>query len=131
MKRQKLFIIYNRKIILVIFVIGLLYGCKKDDNSQPPAIQESGNVAIDWYKLQLRILLNANPVTNNATNFSNFGYVGVGLYEAVYPGIKGSVSLSTVLNQMPAMPAADKYKDYVWTASANAAIRLSELPKVI
>jgi hypothetical protein len=55
-------------------------------------------------------------------NMSNFGYIGVGLYESVHPGIKGSVSLATKLYQMPSMPAAEVHKPYLWSASANAAL---------
>ncbi|MEJ7738293.1 MAG: vanadium-dependent haloperoxidase [Chitinophagaceae bacterium] len=53
---------------------------------------------------------------------SNFGYIGDGLYESVHPGIKGSVSLSTKLYQMPGMPAAAPSQPYLWAASANAAL---------
>jgi hypothetical protein len=76
----------------------------------------------DWYKLLTRIQLHQNPAPMAQLNMSNFGYIGVGLYESVHPGIKGSVSLSTKLYQMPAMPATEKSKHYLWAASANAAL---------
>jgi hypothetical protein len=66
--------------------------------------------------------LNTTPPANALLNNSNFGYIGVGLYEAVRPGIKGAESLSSVLYQMPQMPAAEPGKDYMWRASANAAL---------
>jgi hypothetical protein len=110
---------------LTLFTIAftcLFFACKKSDKDFLSAEKENSSVAIDWYKLQLRIMLHANPATNNAANSSNFGYIGTALYEAVRPGIKRSVSLSTKLYQMPAMPAAETNMDYLWTASANAAL---------
>ena len=83
------------------------------------ATEESADVVYDWYKLiaQIQLLSNPSPVLQN---YRNFGFVGVGLYEAVQPGIKGAVSLSTKLYQMPAMPTPESNKDYLWGASANA-----------
>ncbi len=90
---------------------------------QPPKYtQEKADVVYDWYKLIARIQRPANPQPNGILNNRNFGYIGVGLYEAVQPGIKGAVSLSTKLYQMPAMPEPEMYKEYVWGASANAAL---------
>ena len=51
-----------------------------------------------------------------------FGYIGIGLYESVRYDIKNSVSLSTKLYQMPAMPAKENNKSYNWQVSANAAM---------
>jgi hypothetical protein len=76
----------------------------------------------DWYKLAARIQLFTAPPPVVIANNRNFGYVGVGLYEAVRPGIKGSVSLSSVLYQAPSFPEADSHKDYLWGASANAVL---------
>src|SRR5258705_5907440 len=86
--------------------------------SAPTALHESADVAIDWYKLQLRILLERNSSLNGAY----FGYLGIGLYESVRYGIKNSVSLSTQLYQMPEMPARENNNGYDWEASANAAM---------
>jgi hypothetical protein len=50
------------------------------------------------------------------------GYVGVGLYESVRPGIRGGISLSTKLYQMPQMPDVEYGQTYYWSAAANAAL---------
>jgi hypothetical protein len=121
MIKQTYFDAFKLTFLGTVFILGLLYGCQKEDHP-PKAQDESATVVYDWYKLQMRILLNANPATNNTLNINNFGYLGVALYEAVRPGIKGSVSLSTQLYQMPTMPAAEKNKQYLWGASANAAL---------
>ena len=86
--------------------------------STPQAEHANAQVAIDWYKLQLRILLERNSSLNGAY----FGYLGIGLYESVRYGIKNSVSLSTQLYQMPEMPARENNNGYDWEASANAAM---------
>jgi hypothetical protein len=113
-------------LFLSFFV--LLNSCKKNDYWPPKATEESANVVHDWYKLLLRIQLHSTPAPMAQLNMSNFGYIGVGLYESVHPGITGSVSLSTKLYQMPEMPAADMHKPHLWAASANAALaRMSRL----
>ena len=86
--------------------------------STPKAENKSAQVAIDWYKLQLRILLERNSSLNGAY----FGYLGIGLYESVRYGIKNSASLSTQLYQMPEMPARENNNGYNWEVSANAAM---------
>ncbi len=81
--------------------------------------EDRGQVATDWYRLQMRILLERNSAFNaNAY----MGYIGIGLYEAVRYGTKHSVSLSTKLYQMPAMPNKENNNGYNWQMSANAAM---------
>ncbi len=109
-------------ILLMIFFSLLIYSCQKKDIRPPKATEESADVVHDWYKLLLRMQLHQNPPPFGLYNISNLGYLGVGLYESVHPGIKGSVSLSTKLYQMPPMPAASKDKPHLWVASANAAL---------
>ncbi|MEO7800408.1 MAG: vanadium-dependent haloperoxidase [Ginsengibacter sp.] len=98
-------------------------GCKKIDihfNGKPPVQKHlPANVAVDWYKLQMRIMLERNSAFNGN---ANFGYLGIGLYEAVRYAIPNSVSLSSKLNQMPAMPAKENNNGYNWEVSANAAM---------
>ncbi len=108
--------------LLLIFFFVFLFSCQKDTDPLPKATDERADVVHDWYKLLIRMQLHQSPPPFALLNMSNFGYIGVGLYESVHPGIKGSVSLSTKLYQMPAMPAAEKKKPYLWAASANAAL---------
>jgi hypothetical protein len=122
---------------LLITALFFLNSCNKTDVSnlkkQDPADLKSdglannrsdeekkadAQVALDWYKLQLRILLERNSALNGVY----FGYIGIGLYESVRYGTEHSVSLSTKLYQMPAMPAKENNKRYNWPASANAAM---------
>ncbi len=121
MKLQSMLKRQNAACLLMISLFIFLFSCKKTDDS-PKATDESADVVHDWYKMILRIQLHQNPAPIAQLNNSNFGYIGVALYESVHPGIKNSVSLSTKLYQMPAMPAAEVKEDYLWAASADAAL---------
>jgi len=74
-----------------------------------------------WYKFMAGLQLR-NPSPPPPLNYRNFAYIGVGLFESVQPGIKGGSSFSPKLYQMPAMPKPDMSEDYLWSASANAAM---------
>jgi hypothetical protein len=110
------------KLLLTVGIISFLYGCHKKDHWPPTATEESADVVYQWYKLVARLQLPSSPQPVVILNHRNFGYIGVGLYEAVRPGIKGAASLSSKLYQMPAMPGANMGEDYLWSASANAAL---------
>ena len=122
MKLQSL--LYSRKTtgLLIVSLFTLLYSCQKPDQWPPKATDENAGVVHDWYKLFIRIQLQQTPPPMAQLNMNNFGYIGVGLYESVHPGIKGSVSLSGKLYQMPVMPTTEVNKPYLWAASANAAL---------
>lgn len=116
-------------LFLAVSAVGLS-SCKKDGTpglewnpkwsheSNPKTMHESADVATDWYNLQAQILLERNSALNGV----HFAYIGIGLYESVRHGIKNSVSLSTKLNQMPAMPGKENNNGYNWELSANAAL---------
>jgi hypothetical protein len=110
----------SSKLFITIMLLGLLSGCMK--HPVPPiANEEPADVVYGWYKLMAKIQLSTTPPQVTLQNIRNLSYVGVGLYEAVSPGIRGAVSLSSKLYQMPAMPAAE-HESYYWSASANAAL---------
>lgn len=114
-----------KKIFLLSAIVTLMIAvnsCNKNDSDfakQASKIEKSSkaDVALDWYKLQLRILLERNSAINGVY----FGYLGIGLYEAVRYETN-SVSLSTKLYQMPEMPAKENNNGYHWEVSANAAM---------
>ncbi|MGZ3909323.1 MAG: hypothetical protein ACXVBR_04540, partial [Flavisolibacter sp.] len=81
----------------------------------------NANIITAWYKLDIGMMLLANPATNNALNAESFSYMGIGLYESVRSGIKGSVSLSQSLYLMPNMPEKDN-NGYDMQVSANAVL---------
>ena len=99
-------------MILVTFSL-FVAGCDKDvfdddptedENTPGKASSASSSVATDWYALQLQMIIKANPSINPILLNRAWGYIGIGLYESVRPGIKNSVSLSQKLYQMPPMP---------------------------
>ena len=120
----------KKKVFLSLVILAVLFSCKKQSEeksvpiaaqkvpSTPKALNASAAVALDWYKLQLRFLLERNSTLNGAY----FGYLGIGLYESVRYGIPNSVSFSTKLAQMPEMPARENNNGYAWEVSANAAM---------
>ena len=126
------------KILSVFVLCIVLYSCKKSDHFRDPlkadaesltrtqqssirATQESADFVYNWYKSMAQIQL-PNPSGAPPINYKNFAYIGVGLFESVQPGIPGGSSFSPKLYQMPAMPKADMNKEYLWSASANAAL---------
>jgi hypothetical protein len=111
----------NHRIHLFIIFTVLLYSCKKIDHV-PPKGDENADVVYAWYKFIAKVQLPAAPQPVVILNNRNFGFIGVGLYEAVRAGSKGSVSLSSKLYQMPAMPQPDKNNNYLWSECANAAL---------
>src|SRR5690349_161838 len=80
------------------------------------------NLLFFLFKFIARMQLSASPQPVVILNNRNFGYIGVGLYESVRPGIKDAASFSSKLYQMPQMPAVQTGQDYLWSASANAAL---------
>ena len=106
--------------LLVIILVVTINSCQKFDLKNYYNHHQNekldANVAIDWYKLQLSILLERNSALNGVY----FGYIGIGLYESVRNGTPGAISLSTRLYQMPEMPATENNKIYNWQVSANA-----------
>ncbi len=57
------------------------------------------------------------PVASRA-----IGCMGIGLYEAIVPGIPDHVSLAGVVHGLPAMPSAGRNAAYHWPSVANAAL---------
>ena len=117
---------HSLKLIALIMVLSVLNSCSKFDHLFPHhdnnKHEESADVLYDWYRLGARMQLYTNPAPVTLANFRVFGYIEVGVYEAVQPGIKGSKSLTSILYQMVPMPKPEEHKDYLWAASANAAM---------
>ncbi len=84
--------------------------------------KDYASVATDWYKLQLRMILQASPAKSNLAVNRLFGYAGISLFEASRFEIPDSKSLYGQLYEMPLIPAPEKNKKYSWVISANAAL---------
>lgn len=113
----------KKKIFAPAIIAWLVFTCSCDKidfpwfhHSDNDPANADARVAHDWYKLEMRILLERNSAMTGAY----FGYLGIGLYESVRNGTEHAVSFSTKLYQMPAMPAAENGRRYNWLVSANA-----------
>jgi hypothetical protein len=84
------------------------------------ATQFDAAVPTAWFDLVQR-LVRGTPGYSPPVASRAFGCLGVGLYEAVAPGIPDHVSLSGILHQLPAMPAANGAA-YHWPSVANATL---------
>ncbi len=120
-------------IALLVFV--MLHSCKKTDlsteslapgaaslRSAPKPSAESADVAYQWYKFMTTLQRPVNPQPVVFIQARAFAYIGIGLFESVQPGINGGSSFAPKLYEMPAMPKPDNSKEYLWSASANAAM---------
>lgn len=116
-------------LVLMLLLVTALYSCQKDiqseraagavDEAAIKADNEGSAVATDWYRLQTRIMLERNSAFNNIL----WGYIGIGLWEAVRPGINGAESFSGKLYRpMPILPETEQNQGYSWPVSANAAL---------
>ena len=120
-----------------LFILMLLMGltaCQKNmepleqdfnkilDSESAKAMRAPATVVNDWYNLQTKMMLYANPNPSPLVTGRFFAYEGMALYEAVRHGIPGSVSLTTLLYQMPALPQKENNNGYSWPVAANAAL---------
>jgi hypothetical protein len=128
------------RTLTVLLLIGMIHSCKKADRLPDSAAKdaealgkagssktakpsaESADVVYQWYHYMEQLQRPVAPQPSPLVQSRNFAYIGVGLYEAVQPGIKGGSSFSPKLYEMPAMPKPDMSKEYLWSASANAAL---------
>jgi hypothetical protein len=126
---------FSLKLLIVVLLFAILNGCQKADHlGQKEQLAqradhlpqkktpESADVVHQWYRFIASLQRPMNPQPVALLQLRNFSFIGVGLYEAVQPGIHGAQSLSTRLYQMPGMPKAQMSEDYLWSASANAAL---------
>ncbi|WP_128544310.1 vanadium-dependent haloperoxidase [Larkinella soli] len=107
---------------IVLLLIGVLSRCQLADHGVPKPGEESADLVYGWYKFMTKLQLPVSPQPVVFIQNRAFAYIGIGLYESIQPGIKNATSLSKMLYQMPDMPQADLSKDYLWNASANAAL---------
>ncbi|HLO81739.1 MAG TPA: vanadium-dependent haloperoxidase [Chitinophagaceae bacterium] len=123
----------RKYFVFACLAMALIFnGCKKEISvpdqsngtlaSARAATNSSSEVVTQWYNLQTRIMLYTNPNPSPVVTGRIFAYEGIALYESVRHGIPNSVPLSSVLYQMPEMPAKEKNNGYSWSIAANAAM---------
>lgn len=127
------------KMLVAFLTFSVFYSCQKVDPLNEPKASdvealskanpktakqspESADVVYEWYKYVALLQRPGTTPFNVLVQNRAFAYIGIGLYESVQPGIIGGSSFAPKLYQMPAMPKPDMSKDYLWSASANAAL---------
>jgi hypothetical protein len=128
---------FRLKLLIASLLFVVLYSCKKEYRGSEPSTseaaslsnaqhplkpsEESADVLYQWYNFMAALQRNrAQP--NPLVAGRRFAYIGIGLFESVQPGINGGSSFGPKLIEMPVMPKPDHSKEYLWSASANAAL---------
>ena len=122
MKLMMIKLRFSVKLLVAFLLLGSLSRCQLADHGLPKPAEERADIVYQWYKFMNRLQMPVTPQPVLLAQHRAFAYIGVGLYESVQPGIKDASSLSKKLYQMPDMPQIEGSKDYLWSASANAAL---------
>lgn len=129
-------------LLLTIISIFIFSACQKETISKQQQQQEiataansnskhghlkqtntyTSEVVFKWIDLNRRILLTTTRTAPGIRVNREFAYTGIALYESVVPGMPAYQSLSSQLDQMPAMPSTEPGLAYHWAACANAAL---------
>jgi hypothetical protein len=88
--------------------------------AQKPTEDFSGDVAIDWFQLQVDIIPSTDGFTPPVSARA-LGYSGLTLYEAVVHGSDNYKSLRGTLNELDKIPEPEK-GTYNWAIVANTAM---------
>jgi hypothetical protein len=128
---------FSLKLLMVLLLFAVFYSCKKAHFVPEPSTsnlaslskaqkslkesEESADVVHQWYNY-ISALQRPYSQNNPIVAMRYFAYIGIGLFESVQPGIKGGSSFGPKLLEMPTMPKPDHSKEYLWSASANAAL---------
>ncbi len=111
---------------LCLVALGLLIpGCGDDPVApvaQYPVVSTfDDGAALSWGTLALELTKGtagfSPPVASRA-----FGYLGLGLYEALVPGMPGHQSLALQLNGLDPLPAPEYGDGYHWPSVANSTL---------
>jgi len=121
---------FRLKLVVVLLLFVVLYSCKKEypgleplSKAKHPLKQskESADVLYQWYDF-MAVLQRTTAGQLPFNPARSYAYIGIGLFESVQPGIAGGSSFGPKLLEMPIMPKPDHSKEYLWSASANAAM---------
>ena len=110
---------------MAVIITILILGCsaKNADTTVAPLSTSltalPADVALTWATMSLRIT--AKTPGNTPTYASReFGYLGLGMYEATVYGIPNRQSLAGQLSDLKALPKPEANKAYDWSVSLNA-----------
>lgn len=112
-------ITYSFVAFVVVFSLN---GCKPEDKKIKNTREFSGDFIREYFTLQCKMIKETGGFYPPQAARS-FAYSGIALYQAVFHGIPGSVSLGGQLNGLPAdvFPQLKEGKEYNWALAGNAA----------
>lgn len=112
----------NKYFTIIIGVLAFVALLTVPTSAQSPsADQYSGDIAVDWFELQLELAQSTPGFTPPVVSRA-FAYSGVTLYEAIVPGMQGYQSLAGQLNGLKELPQPIAGVDYDWRVVANSAL---------
>lgn len=109
--------------ILIATALLILQSCQKRDAEvvrQPNATNYSYKVASEWMHTLEKIVQSESKNPPHASRI--YAYAGIGLYEAVLPGMEGYQSLEGQIAGLNNLPKAQLFGQLDYTASANEAL---------
>ncbi len=119
---RNLALIKKCSLVLVMIVFVLPMACDDDTPQIKQTQSYSSDVVKEWLEVQTSMLFvqTGNPFGFNPSRY--MAYCGVGLYEAVLPGMPAYQTLHGQLTDMPAMPIVEPGAEYHWPTSAHAVL---------
>lgn len=110
----------SRVLVITLFLLPI--ACDDESPGTQQAQSYSSDVVKEWLGVQTSMLFvqTGNPFGFNPSRY--MAYCGVGLYEAVLPGMPSYQTLHGQLTDMPAMPVAESGAEYHWPTSAHAVL---------
>ncbi len=114
-----------KNLLQVLCICSLfVVGCRKDNLTSTTTLGKktsefTSNSLNEWIKLNLD-LVKTTPGYTPPVASRAFGYIGVGLYETVAPGVPNSKSMVGQLNGLSSLPSPDYTKEYDWKIATDA-----------
>ena len=109
----------HSRLIYAALLILLLIGIP-GSLAQELATEQEPDVALDWMRLLYQLVRDENANAPEAARL--YGYAGVALYEAVWPGIPDNFSVGGQLERLPVLPFPEEDLDYDWPAVVNGSV---------
>lgn len=107
---------------IAVFIV-LMSGCKKSNTPDTiHIVKYQADVANAWMQMQIR-LTQSTPGYNSVVSDRSFAYAGITMYEALVPGIQGSVSFLPQIGMFAVLINKNR-EQYYWPASVNAAMAM-------
>jgi hypothetical protein len=112
-------------LILLAVAITFLQSCRKNDTEfvvQPDAENFDAKVAVDWMHLYQRVVQSEAKNPPQASRI--YAYGAIGLYQSVFPGMRGYRSLEGQVPGLINLPYADMSGRIDYTVASNEALYL-------